>query len=101
MPEKLNFDTQVSQDRASNMRQMIQESKAASQDTKSKSRSRGVEVTLKSVIGWIEEQEYDEYTTQELIKTISKYPHGVLPRYKQLVKAQLSRIAKQRREENR
>jgi len=101
MPEKLNFDTHITHDKASTMRQMIQESKAASQETKSLSRSRGIEVTLKSVIKWIEEQEYDVYTTQELIKTVSKYPHSILPHYKQLVKAQLSRIGKKKREENR
>lgn len=97
----MNFNTHIMHDKPSTKRRMILESQAAAQDTKSLSRSRGLEVTLKTVIEWIKAQEYDTYTEQELIKTVSRYPHSILPRYRELVKAQLSRIGKKRREENR
>jgi hypothetical protein len=56
---------------------------------------------LKDIIEWINDQEeYDDYTKNELIKTISKYPQGALPRYRAIIHAQLPRIHRERKKKH-
>jgi response regulator of citrate/malate metabolism len=93
MPEKIKLDT-FTDIKQSTIRQLVKESKGAAQETHK--RQQYVSVTLKRVIEWIEEQEYDDYTKNELIKTISAYPHSILHRYKFLIKNQLPRIQRER-----
>jgi hypothetical protein len=93
MPEKINLGS-FEILKQSNLQSLVEESKGAAAATRK--RTTNVSITLRDVIQWIEEQEYDEYTKKELIKTVSAYPHGILHRYKFLVKSQLSRIQKQK-----
>jgi hypothetical protein len=93
MPEKINLGTFEIM-KQSNLQSLIEESKGAAADTRK--RKKNVSITLRDVIEWIEEQEYDDYTKKELINTISAYPQGILHRYKFLVKSQLTRIQKEK-----
>ena len=93
MPEKINLDT-FTELKQNTIQQLVRDSKGAAQETHK--REQHVSITLKRVVEWIQEQEYDEYTKDQLIQTISTYPHSILHRYKDLVKSQLGRIQRER-----
>lgn len=78
------------------LNRLIRESQGAARD--GKKRVPRLSATLQRVVKWIKEQEYDEFTEQELIKVAQTYPAGALPRFKMVAKNHLARIQEKKRQ---
>jgi hypothetical protein len=77
------------------LNRLIRESQGAARD--SKKRVPKLSATLNRVVKWIEEQEYDDFTKQELIKVAKSYPVGALPYFKMAARNHLKRIQEKQR----
>lgn len=57
-------------------------------------------LTLELVIGWINNQGLDEYTTKGLIEMVSRYPTAALPAFKRNFNLMLQRVRAKRKQED-
>jgi hypothetical protein len=53
-------------------------------------------ITLKMLLDWIEQQNYDDYTKQELLKRASAYPYGGYKYFAETITQQIISIREER-----
>lgn len=96
MAEKMDLSLQKMHP-GSSIRKLIAESQASGTE-RPFNRRPGVPLTLRECIKWIKEGDYEDYIENNLISSVSRYPHSALLKFMQSIPSQISRIKKERRE---
>jgi len=97
MPEPTQMNMSFSSNTGEpSLNSLIKESQGAAKDVRV--RTPRLSVTLKRVVKWIEDQDYDDFTKQELIKVAKSYPVGALNKFRMTARNHLARIQEKKRD---